>query len=269
MSACSLTASTTRAAVWPTFITPMPPPKSMKVLPSTSVRRAPFASWANIGVAIPTPDETARCRRSINARLFGPGISVLILVDSSIFGTSSCRPDAFQYTRRYRWAPVPSSLSSHALVLSSEGAGVSRLTTTKTTRLTRIPQMMGAVREQPVPDHKEHDDGAARGHGSQGARGGRAPPEQGARLWARTGRRSGDRRPPSGHRPRRVTISEITSDDDADEQGRHAADQHLVVFSPGDERRRRRRWRGWSRRRAVRRWPSTSRRRAPPRGRGR
>src|SRR3712207_3670188 len=56
----------------------------MKVLPSTSVSRAPFASCANIGVAIPTPEETAPLRRSIRALLFGPGISVLILVDSSI-----------------------------------------------------------------------------------------------------------------------------------------------------------------------------------------
>src|SRR5215211_7866862 len=100
LSACSFTASTTRESVCPTFITPMPPPKSMNVLPSTSVRRAPFASLANIGVAIPTPEETALCRRSIKARLFGPGISVLILVDSSIVATSSCRANSFQYTLR-------------------------------------------------------------------------------------------------------------------------------------------------------------------------
>src|SRR5215211_4980434 len=100
LSACSLTASTTRESVCPMFITPMPPPKSMNVFPSTSVSRAPFASLANIGVAIPTPDETALCRRSINARLFGPGISVLILVDSSIVATSSCRANSFQYTLR-------------------------------------------------------------------------------------------------------------------------------------------------------------------------
>src|SRR5215212_8733718 len=78
----------------------MPPPKSMNVLPSTSVSKAPFASLATMGVATPTPAETALCRRSINARLSGPGISVLILVDSSIVATSSCRPDPFQYTRR-------------------------------------------------------------------------------------------------------------------------------------------------------------------------
>src|ERR671911_1199814 len=77
----------------------MPPPKSINVLSSTSVRRAPFASLANMGVAIPTPEETALLRRSINARLFGPGISVLILVDSSIVATSSCLPTSFQYTR--------------------------------------------------------------------------------------------------------------------------------------------------------------------------
>jgi hypothetical protein len=111
----------------------------MKVLPSTSVSRAPFASLANIGVAIPTPEETARCRRSINARLFGPGISVLILVDSSIFGTSSYQPNALQYTRRYGEVPDPPSLFSHALMRSLEGLGVSKLTTTKTTRLTSIP----------------------------------------------------------------------------------------------------------------------------------
>src|SRR3712207_5037954 len=82
------------------FITPMPPPKSMNVLPSTSVSRAPFASSANIGVAMPTPEVTALCRRSINARLFGPGISVLILAESSILATSSCLPNSFQYTCR-------------------------------------------------------------------------------------------------------------------------------------------------------------------------
>src|SRR5215211_3011627 len=107
LSACSFTASTTRESVCPTFITPMPPPKSMNVLPSTSVRRAPFASLANIGVAIPTPEETALCRRSIKARLFGPGISVLILVDSSIVATSSCRANSFQYTRRRYSSDTP------------------------------------------------------------------------------------------------------------------------------------------------------------------
>src|SRR5215207_3891820 len=34
------------------------------------------------------------------SRLFGPGISVLILVDSSIVATSSCRANSFQYTLR-------------------------------------------------------------------------------------------------------------------------------------------------------------------------
>src|ERR687896_1857323 len=87
----------------------MPPPKSMNVLPSTSVRRAPFASLATIGVAIPTPAETALCRRSIKARLFGPGISVLILVDSSIVATSSCRANSFQYTRHRLPSDTPES----------------------------------------------------------------------------------------------------------------------------------------------------------------
>src|SRR3712207_4505940 len=84
----------------------MPPPKSIKVLPSTSVSRAPFASLASIGVAIPRPAETAPLRRSSNARLFGPGISVFSLVDSSIFGTSSRLTNLFQYTHRYGGVPL-------------------------------------------------------------------------------------------------------------------------------------------------------------------
>src|SRR5215213_10736895 len=116
----------------------MPPPKSINVLSSTSVRRAPFASLATIGVAIPTPAETALCRRFIKARLFGPGISVLILVDSSIVVTSSCRANSFQYIRRRlpgdtRWRDFlrsqglcvrPDILRSQADILCREVLGV-------------------------------------------------------------------------------------------------------------------------------------------------
>ncbi len=42
-SACALIASTTGAKRWPVFWQPMPPAKSMKVRPSTSVTRAPSA----------------------------------------------------------------------------------------------------------------------------------------------------------------------------------------------------------------------------------
>ena len=80
-------ASTTRGSECPTFIVPIPPPKSIKVLPSTSVMVAPPASWAKMGAPVFMPAATAPCRRSMRALLFGPGISVFIRVESSILST--------------------------------------------------------------------------------------------------------------------------------------------------------------------------------------
>ncbi len=60
----------------PVFTTPMPPPKSMKRLPSASVRTAPSACTIAIGVTAGTPRGTAWARRARSARLLGPGISV-------------------------------------------------------------------------------------------------------------------------------------------------------------------------------------------------
>src|SRR5215203_6246927 len=83
-STCALTFSTTRGFACPTFRTPMPPVKSMNVLPSTSVIWAPPASRAKMGSGAAMPAETAALRRSINSRLLGPGISVFILVEPSM-----------------------------------------------------------------------------------------------------------------------------------------------------------------------------------------
>jgi hypothetical protein len=40
---CSEAADTTFSTVWPTVVTPMPAPRSMKALPSTSTTMAPWA----------------------------------------------------------------------------------------------------------------------------------------------------------------------------------------------------------------------------------
>ncbi len=42
-SSCSAAARTTSGLVWPTLSVPMPPAKSIRTFPSTSVRRAPRA----------------------------------------------------------------------------------------------------------------------------------------------------------------------------------------------------------------------------------
>src|SRR5207249_8289541 len=75
-SACLLIASTTAGAVEPTLRTPMPPAKSRKTLPSTSVMVAPPADSMNTGTPMDTPRETAAWRRCSSSRERGPGTSV-------------------------------------------------------------------------------------------------------------------------------------------------------------------------------------------------
>jgi hypothetical protein len=63
---------------------PMPPAKSMNTLPSTSVSRAPSARSKKMPWrASDTPADTQRRRSASNARLFGPGSSVRILIAGS------------------------------------------------------------------------------------------------------------------------------------------------------------------------------------------
>src|SRR6266568_3372335 len=79
-SACAASAATTPGGLWPTASIPIPPAKSMNVLPSTSWTSAPSARSATTSVALPRPPATAEARRARISRLFGPGISVWIRI---------------------------------------------------------------------------------------------------------------------------------------------------------------------------------------------
>jgi len=57
LSAWALMAATTLGWLWPTFITEMPPPKSMYSRPSTSRTIAPCADLTCTGVVLVTPAE--------------------------------------------------------------------------------------------------------------------------------------------------------------------------------------------------------------------
>ena len=78
MTSCSWSAAacTTRCSVCPTVVTPMPAPKSMKRLPSTSTRMAPFARSMYTGSAEETPADTTFARRACSSSDFGPGMAV-------------------------------------------------------------------------------------------------------------------------------------------------------------------------------------------------
>ncbi len=73
---CSRTASTTRGWAWPTPVTAMPEPRSIRALPSTSVSSAPSAPATQAGSTDETPAATAAWRRAVSARERGPGSSV-------------------------------------------------------------------------------------------------------------------------------------------------------------------------------------------------
>ena len=68
-----LTFSTTLLALWPTFKTAIPAPKSRIELPSTSIIIAPSARSINTGKAVPSEAETASPLRLINSADLGPG----------------------------------------------------------------------------------------------------------------------------------------------------------------------------------------------------
>ena len=73
---CSRTASTTAGAAFPTLVTAMPEPKSIKELPSTSTMTPPPASATTTGSTVLRLSATAAFRRTSNSRDRGPGSSV-------------------------------------------------------------------------------------------------------------------------------------------------------------------------------------------------
>ncbi len=75
-STCSRTAATTRGWAWPTPVTAMPDPRSIRVLPSTSVSSAPEPLSIQAGSTVETPAATAAVRRAVSSRDRGPGSSV-------------------------------------------------------------------------------------------------------------------------------------------------------------------------------------------------
>ena len=78
---CAWTALVTAGFECPTARQPMPPAKSMNVLPSTSVTSAPSALSTKTGTHRAFALATTRSLRSIQARERGPGISVRISID--------------------------------------------------------------------------------------------------------------------------------------------------------------------------------------------
>ena len=87
---CACTALVTAALECPTARQPMPPAKSMKVLPSTSVTSAPSALSTKTGTHRALASATTRSLRSIQARERGPGISVRISMDDMHPSVAHC-----------------------------------------------------------------------------------------------------------------------------------------------------------------------------------
>ncbi len=73
---CALAAATTAGSVCPIVMTPMPEPRSMNWLPSTSTTIAPWARSMKTGIAEETPEATTASRRSWSAIERGPGTAV-------------------------------------------------------------------------------------------------------------------------------------------------------------------------------------------------
>src|SRR5215211_3065831 len=76
LSSCSCAALTTRGCECPTFRQPTPPVKSMNVLPSTSVSRAPWPSWTAMGNVSESGAAMTRSLRSRSDLDLGPGRAV-------------------------------------------------------------------------------------------------------------------------------------------------------------------------------------------------
>src|SRR6478609_1907833 len=75
-ASCSVARATTAAALLPTFVTAMPEPKSIRLLPSTSSSTPPPARDTYTGSVVPTPAGTAPSLRDCSSCDFGPGIAV-------------------------------------------------------------------------------------------------------------------------------------------------------------------------------------------------
>ena len=73
---CSMTASVTKGSALPTFVTAMPEPRSMRLLPSVSTTTPPPAATAKTGIIVLTPEATAAVLRAMRACDSGPGIAV-------------------------------------------------------------------------------------------------------------------------------------------------------------------------------------------------
>ena len=83
---CSVTASTTKGALDPTFSTAIPAPRSMNELPSTSTTMPPYARSAKIGIVAPTLAGTDAFLRAASSSDRGPGMAVRT---SRTWGTSA------------------------------------------------------------------------------------------------------------------------------------------------------------------------------------
>src|SRR3954470_12530549 len=114
--ASSCIAWTTGGEQWPTASAPMPPTKSMKVLPSTSCTRAPSARSTTTSVALLRPVGTDAARRASIARLFGPGTSVFSRIDGT--SDSFARPSRGAGSHGALDVPVRVEHDEHAVVIA-------------------------------------------------------------------------------------------------------------------------------------------------------
>src|SRR4051795_7991840 len=114
--ASSCIASTTAGGQWPTASAPMPPTKSMKVLPSTSCTRAPSARSTTTSVALLRPVGADAARRASIARLFGPGTSVFSRIDGT--SDSFARPSRGAGSHGALDVPVRVEHDEHAVVIA-------------------------------------------------------------------------------------------------------------------------------------------------------
>ncbi len=73
---CSCTRRTTAGAAFPTVVTAMPEPRSIRELPSASRSTPPPAASMNTGSVVPTPSATYVFLRASFSTERGPGISV-------------------------------------------------------------------------------------------------------------------------------------------------------------------------------------------------
>src|SRR5215211_3602359 len=117
---------------------------------------------------------------------------------------------------------------------SSEGLGVSKLTTTNTTRPASIPQIMGVFAKRPSRTMKITTTTLPAAMDAKAPASGSASPEQGAYYR----HEKGTTQEVVSHRQSTYYIAydqRDNEDNDADKQGSHAANQYFVVVTPGDK----------------------------------